>query len=251
MNSATAAKIWVPYCGAAPLPADWLSRWNLDPLLLSGMIAAAAGWFYWIGRTEPDRRKWLAAALALLFVLFVSPFCALTSALFSARVVHHVLLTTAVAPLIVLSIPAQRLRIVGGIAFWTAAHALVFWFWHSPAAYAAALSSDAVYWLMQSTLAVSAFGFWWAVRRAAAPSAVAALLATMVQMGVLGALITFAGAAIYAPHFGTTLAWGHEPLADQQLAGLIMWAPAAAAYLAAALAIAGRWLAREAGPATG
>ncbi len=64
-------------------------------------------------------------------------------------------------------------------------------------------------------------------------------------MGLLGALITFAARPLYAPHFLTTLAWGLEPLEDQQLAGLIMWAPAAGFYLAAALFIAGRWLSRE------
>jgi putative membrane protein len=32
------------------------------------------------------------------------------------------------------------------------------------------------------------------------------------------------------------------PLADQQLAGLIMWIPASAAYLIAALLIVRRWL---------
>src|SRR3546814_6120722 len=25
---------WIPYCGAAPLPGDWLARWNGDPWLL-------------------------------------------------------------------------------------------------------------------------------------------------------------------------------------------------------------------------
>jgi len=35
-------------------------------------------------------------------------------------------------------------------------------------------------------------------------------------------------------------------LEDQQLAGLIMWAPGAGVYLAAALALIGRWLGREA-----
>jgi putative membrane protein len=54
-------------------------------------------------------------------------------------------------------------------------------------------------------------------------------------MGALGALITFAGEPLYAPHFATTLAWGLTPLEDQQAGGLIMWAPAAGAYLAAAL----------------
>ena len=41
------------------------------------------------------------------------------------------------------------------------------------------------------------------------------------------------------------MAWDLTPLEDQQLAGLIMWAPAAAIYLVAALLIAGRWLRQE------
>ena len=81
--------------------------------------------------------------------------------------------------------------------------------------------------------------------RASPLAAIAALLATMVQMGVLGALITFAPSALYAPHWSTTAAWGLAPLEDQQLAGLVMWAPAAAAYLLAALAVGWRAIGRQ------
>ncbi|MGS0132350.1 cytochrome c oxidase assembly protein, partial [Escherichia coli] len=65
---------------------------------------------------------------------------------------------------------------------------------------------------------------------------------TMVQMGMLGALLVFAGSAVYGPHLATTAAWGLTPLADQQLAGLIMWAPAAGIYLVAALVQVARWI---------
>ena len=66
------------------------------------------------------------------------------------------------------------------------------------------------------------------------------------EMGLLGALLTFSQNAIYAPHALTTAAWGLSPLEDQQLAGLIMWAPGALAYLAAALARLYRLLEGEA-----
>jgi putative membrane protein len=121
----------------------------------------------------------------------------------------------------------------------------VLWAWHYPPLYAAALSNDAVYWAMQGSLLATATGFWVALRRASVATVVAALLATMVQMGLLGALITFAGEPLYAPHLLTTAAWGLTPLEDQQLGGLIMWAPAAAVYLVAALLVAGRWLRDE------
>ena len=43
----------------------------------------------------------------------------------------------------------------------------------------------------------------------------------------------------------TALEWGLTPLEDQQLAGLIMWVPAGLVYAAAALALAGIWVARS------
>jgi putative membrane protein len=140
-------------------------------------------------------------------------------------------------------------RIPGGVAPWAAAHAVAFWLWHTPPAYAAALSSDALFWAMQISLILTAIGLWSAVRRAAMPVAIMGLLATMVQMGLLGALLTFAGHAHYAPHFTSTLAWGIAPVEDQQLAGLMLWAPGSALYLFAALAIGWRALAPAPRPA--
>lgn len=236
---------WHPYCGVAPEPGELLARWNFDPLLLAAVAAMAVAWQLRVGRAHPLQARAFYPALALILVLFVSPFCALTSALFSARVVHHVLLAALLAPLLVLAFPRSMLPRAGPLAAWTGVQALVFWAWHAPPFYSAALSSHAAYWLMQLTILGSALGFWSAVRRAPAPSAVAALLATMVQMGLLGALITFAAAPLYAPHLATTQPWGLSALEDQQLAGLVMWAPAAAVYLAAALAIASRWLKAE------
>lgn len=235
---------WSPYCGPAPLPDEMLGRWNLDPFLLAGLATIVLGWLI-AGRDNSERKALFAAAFAITFVLFVSPFCALTSALFSARVVHHVVLTGILAPVFVFSFPRKRIRSLGPLAGWTIAQAIVFWLWHAPGAYEAALANNAVYWLMQGTLLGSSLAFWSALRRASLPAAIGALLITVVQMGLLGALITFARSPLYAPHFLTTEVWGLSPLQDQQLAGLIMWAPAAGLYLAAALALASRWLKSE------
>jgi len=142
-------------------------------------------------------------------------------------------------------VPERRSRLPGSLALWTGLQAAAFWFWHAPGPYSQALSSDLIYWVMQLTILGTAVGFWAALRHASGPSSIAALLVSTVQMGLLGALITFAGAPFYAPHFLTTEAWGLTPLEDQQLAGLIMWAPSAALYLAAALIVAQRWFARE------
>jgi putative membrane protein len=186
----TASSLWIPYCGAAPLPAELLARWNMDPFLFAFLTTLAAlalprtrGW--------PSRRRvTLSAAFALIVFLYVSPFCALASALFSARVAHHLLLVLAAAPLLATTIPEERLPGTRSLAAWTAVQAAIFWLWHAPPAYSAALSHDAVFWQMQATLLASAAGFWAALRSAPAPAAAAALLATTVQMGVLGALIS-------------------------------------------------------------
>ena len=226
--------IWTPYCGVAPQAGDW--RWNLDPLLLVILIGAAVVIAL---RLEGRRRLFGLAAMSVLAVSFVSPLCALSSALFSARTIHHVLLVGVAAPLLAWTAPKSSGR---GLIVATVVQAVLLWAWHAPGLYAAALSNDGIYWLMQISLLASAVWFWTKVRTASAPAAVAALLAAMLAMGLLGAVLTFAGQAVYAPHFYTTLAWGMTPLEDQQAAGLIMWAPASALYLFAALALLGRLL---------
>lgn len=218
---------WVPYCGAGSTPADFWSRWNFDLAVLAVLVASVL-LLCWRRET---RRPWLAVAVTLLIISFVSPLCALSSALFSARTVHHLILVAGAAPALALALR----RPVGGLALATAVQTVVFWIWHAPGAYAAALSNDGVYWLMQLSLLGSAVWFWCAVRAASAPAAVAALVLTTVQMGLLGALIAFAGQPLYAPHLLTTGAWGLTPLEDQQIAGLTMWAPALGLYLAVAL----------------
>lgn len=229
-------RVWLPYCGAAPVPADLWTRWNLDPKAL--VILAVLGGLLMLA--SEGRRSRAGAAVLALVVIFVTPLCALSSALFAARTVHHVLLVAVVAPLIAWTLPRPALP--AHLAVWTGGFVLAFWVWHAPAAYAWAMSSDLAYALMQVSLLATATGAWRAARAARPTSAVGALLATMVLMGLLGAILTFAPRALYAPHALTTTAWGLTPLADQQIAGLIMWIPAAGVYLAAALSILARIL---------
>ena len=235
---------WIPYCGAAPAPEQLLARWNFDPVLIALLLGGATAWLL-VARPRGTERRSFFAATAVLLVLFVSPFCALTSALFSARAVHHLALTALAAPLLAMAWPA-RLRTPGGsAALWAGVHAVTFWFWHAPDIYVWALSNDGAYWLMQVSLLLTALALWQHVRRASPPIGLAALLATMVQMGLLGALLTFGQTPLYAPHFASAPAWGLTPLEDQTLAGLIMWAPGAGVYLIAALALLARWFDRE------
>lgn len=230
---------WTPYCGAGPGPAELWTRWNLDPWLLSGLTMLGLALILTTGGRQ---RPLIVAAWMVLAVGFVSPLCALSSALFAARTVHHVLLAAIAAPLLAWALPPATWSRRASILLAPPVFAIMFWAWHAPAAYGWALSNDLAYWLMQVTVLGSAVALWRGVRAAAPPTAVAMLLGTMVQMGLLGALLVFMPRAIYPPHALTTAVWDLTPLADQQIAGLIMWAPASAIYLGAALVILGRWL---------
>ena len=238
---------WIPYCGEAPGPEVWLSRWNFDPVLGSGLLLLALALLRLPVSQDLTAQRLLSlrTAWALTFVLYVSPLCALSSAFFTVRVIHHIALVLVMAPLLVIGLEPWLRRLP--ISLWssTAIAAAIFWTWHAPAPYAAALSSVSIYALMQFTLLSSAIFFWIAIRISDPPAAMGAILVTTVLMGLLGALITFAGRPLYAPHFASTLSWGVSPLEDQQLAGITMWAPGSIAYLTAAMWIGWRWMSAE------
>lgn len=234
------------YCGPPPDPAALIGRWNDDPVLLAAMALIAGAQLYWL---RPDsRQQWRCFALGwgALGLAFVSPLCAASAALFSARVVHHLVLVAIAAPLLARAIRLPVRLPLSAVAF---AHMAIFWFWHAPPAYATAFGSVWVYWLMQLSLLASAALFWLKWRAATQGQAVSAaltLVAVASAMALLGAIITFAPAALYSPHATTTLAWHLTPLEDQQLAGLIMWVPGALPYALALIMLARktapRWL---------
>ena len=90
--------------------------------------------------------------------------------------------------------------------------------------------------------------FWWTVVHPGGQAAAAygtssvAVFTMALQGGLLGALMTFARVPWYPAYGSTALAWGISPLQDQQLAGMVMWAPAGLIYLAATLALLSAWL---------
>lgn len=222
------------YCGAAASPADLWLRWNFDV----GAMMALVGLAIWAGRSRPG-----AAGIAVLAFAFLSPLCALSVGLFSARVVHHVLLVAVAAPLLALSRPAATPKAVG-LPFLVFSAAL--WMWHGPAPYDAALMHKAIYWVMQASLFGSAFLFWRAAFSQPGGTGALWVFLAYLSMGLLGAILTLAPYAVYATHATSPLLWGFSPLADQQLGGLIMWMPAGLAF-----AVWGGMLSRRAWRAMG
>ncbi|MGE0795120.1 MAG: cytochrome c oxidase assembly protein, partial [Acidimicrobiia bacterium] len=212
----------------------------------------------------------------------VSPLDALAGDLASAHMVQHVLLVVVAAPLLVLSAPialliggsppalrswlrrahraARRSPVLEqlrrpGVAWFL--HAGTLWFWHAAVPYGGALEHDAIHAGEHATFLVTALFFWSSVLRAGAARRVsegyaALLVFTMAMQGVfLGALLTFASSAWYDGYRETTAAWGLDPVADQQLAGVIMWVPAGFVYVAAGIALVARWSRVTGGAGTG
>ncbi|MEC3948142.1 cytochrome c oxidase assembly protein [Sphingobium sp. HWE2-09] len=225
------------YCGPPPLPDAAMAAWNFDPILLVGLTISA---LFALRSASP---RLALAGVAVLAVAFVSPLCAISAALFMARAVHHILIVAIAAPLFALAFPSRRTAMIGP-AFVAATGLL--WAWHIPSLYDAALADARIYWLMQASLLGSAIWFWRSLFAAPVMPAALGAIAAMAQMGMLGALLTFAPAPLYAAHAGKTMAWGLPQLVDQQLAGLIMWVPGIIPYAIALALIARRGWARAA-----
>lgn len=214
------------YCGPPSIPADLWSRWNVEPVLLTGLIAVALLGSYCLRDASKSRRMAFLSAWLIACFLFVSPLCALTVSLFSARVSHHVLLTMVVAPLLASALP-KHLGRGRNLLLPVALSTIALWLWHSPDLYTAAFTHPLMYWSMQFSLLGCFTWLWLGLLHTEAPmSAALAALSSAIQMGMLGALLVFAHDPLYLPHFATTQAFGLSSLDDQQLGGLIMWVPA-------------------------
>ncbi len=236
----------VPYCGIPPVPADLIHRFNLDPILVFVLAVLSLGHVLTIPRGAgrlPAATGWTIAVVA-----FVSPLCALSVSLFSARVAQHMILVLLAAPLIAVSAPPLE-RDHGRASLWLSAVGFLaaLWFWHMPAPYDATFRSTPVYWLMHATLFGSAILLWrellvHSTRRTIETLSVGAL--TSMQMGLLGAVLTFAAHPLFLWHLTTTQVWGLSPLRDQQLGGTLMWVPGIVLFLFAALRSLNRlWMA--------
>jgi putative membrane protein len=126
-------------------------------------------------------------------------------------------------------------------------HGLALWVWHAPWLFDAALEREWLHRLEHASFFGTALLFWRSILGVRsghrAGPALGASFATLIHGGLLGALITTAPYPLYAWYRGRTELWGLSRLADQQLAGVLMWAPMGMIYLAACLYLAHRLIA--------
>ncbi len=259
--------VWA-HTGAPPAPHDVWGAWSFDPLVVAGLLAAA--WLYRRGSRDPVAARWYYGGLAAVALALLSPLDAMAGALVSGHMCQHVVLILVAAPMLVAGRPLEpmwrglphawrkrvgarrlalgltpaRLRRARLPALVWLAHVAAVWGWHAAGPYQAALRSDLLHGLQHASFLATAVAFWAVVAAARRAPGVGMmyLFTAALQSTVLAALLTFAGSPWYPAYAESARAWGLDPLADQQLAGVLMWVPGGFAYLAAGLALLAGWL---------
>jgi putative membrane protein len=218
-----------------------------------------------------------AAALGWLCLLLATvwPLDRLGEWSLAAHMAQHLLLMAFVPPLLLVALPpamalhalpsrwqrpaGRAMRplndpsLLGSSAALTVATALqtaVMWGWHWPPLMQLALVDDLVHYAMHASFLAAGLLFWWSLLLSLrapgsgfAPGA-AAIVVAMMQMGLMGALLTFAPRVLYPFYVGRVEQLGISAFEDQQLAGLLMWVPASVPYLVGGLWLLHRWLAQ-------
>lgn len=246
----------------APLSAhDALTAWTADPVIIGGLAAFAV--IYARGRAGRRQSLWFVLGWTTLALALLSPLHAFSEVLFSVHMLQHTLLICVAAPLLAAAQPGlalvraaprawrrkvaavqQALHISPLAAF--LAHGAAIWVWHVPSFYGATLSSNFMHALQHISFIATAIIFWMAIldvrtRRVSYGSGILYVFGTAVHTTMLGALITLAPSVIYVQYLGAEQ-FGLSALTDQQLAGLIMWVPAALLYTGSALVLLLSWL---------
>lgn len=267
------------HTGQPLAPHDLWGSWNADPVLSAGLVLTL--WAYRRGHAASPGRtvdgwrpRCFAGALVAIAIALVSPLDAMSSSLASAHMIQHVLLLLVAAPLLALSAPTATLlrgspgpvrrrnarwrRRLGltrtnlsplrdPVTVWVL-HVATLWFWHAARPYDAALDSQPLHIVEHVTFLATGVLFWRVVVGTRAAGRVSngfgvLLVFTMALQSIfLSALLTFARTPWYSHYATTTTPWRLEQLADQQLAGAIMWIPAGLVYIGAALALLVAWV---------
>jgi putative membrane protein len=184
----------------------------------------------------------------------------------SAHMTQHLLMTLVAPPLWLLGTPAWLLRPLTRVpgldragrlltrpAVALSASSAALTVWHLPRFYEAALRAAPVHALEHLTLVGTAVLFWWPVAgplpewpRPAPPARLLYLFLATVPMTAAAAPITLADGLLYPSYAAPPAPWPLAPLADQELAGTLMWMGGMVGYLVAGTIVFFRWAGGEA-----
>lgn len=225
----------------------------------------------WLRLRRHDSQRWsglrLAAflgGLGAVYLALASPIEVFADLLLSVHMVQHMLLMMVAPPLVWLGNPLLPLlrglpRVIrSGVAlpilraplardvFHALAHPLVawpifagaVWIWHAPPSYQLALAEPTWHVIEHATFLAASLLFWYPVVQPY-PSrphwsrwlVLPYLVFADVQNTVLSAWLSFAAEPIYRHYTEVPGIGGWTPLADQQLAGVLMWVPGSVAFL--------------------
>jgi cytochrome c oxidase assembly factor CtaG len=184
----------------------------------------------------------IAALLAGLMVIGgVLALDAMGQRLFAAHMSQHLLLIALAAPLLVLGGLEVRLTPAWAWSLFVG----VFLFWHWPAAFQWAAGAPATRLLELASILFSALLFWSGALGVGPLQDGARALYVMTAAIVTdlpGVVMLFAPRAICVMPGEDAARFGLTPLADQQLAGLLMWVPANLAFFGIATFLFARWI---------
>jgi putative membrane protein len=249
-----------------------------DVALLAAVVPAALIYYLGLRRRVGGRRArvdalFFAAGLGALVVALASPLAALDAELFWAHMVQHVLILAVAPPLILLGRPWSTISRVLPVAvrrktaravvhrsWMTPAFALALFCgvmvtWHVPVLYDATLRSSAVHVLEHALFLAAGLLFWSQLidsppfRSPLDPAKRAVWAALAMAVGsAVGLALALASAPLYAGYSNLpSRPGGISALADQHLAGGIMWVVGSIPFAAAFIVFVYRWL-DETGP---
>jgi len=243
-------------------------RWERDPPFVAAIVVAELVYLVlWarggIGsrrpRLTPRRLAAFTAAMAVMAIALLSPIAVNGERLLSMHMVEHDLLIWVVAPLVLVGVApmldrAERfpaiVRNAGGhltrpLVAWVTSTILL-WVWHAPLAYEWTLADETVHHIEHLSFLGAYLLYWWPLIGSSREmdslrtngARVAYLVAGMMQSALLGALITFHQSVLYTAYLHVPGVTPASALADQRLAGALMWFPGAIVFtVAAALVI--------------
>ncbi len=217
---------------------------------------------------QPTRALAMAGAVLVAQVCLASPLADLSHHLVSAHMTQHILLMLIAAPLFVWARPKAyllgvlpprmrmhasqlgdrvgRLQFIDSLtkpAFRWVLFCGVIYLWHVPPVYRCAMNGALRHGLMNLSFLGAALLFWSVIlepvarRRLDYASCALYVFSAALVTGFPGALIAFARQPLYLDEFHGAMPFGLTALADQQLAGLIMWIPMDLILFAVALAL--------------
>ncbi len=229
--------------------------WEMQPAALALCLGLCAA-YAWLVRLRFTARGWAwAAGILTIFLALDSPLNGLAEHyLFSAHMAQHIVLVLVAPALLWTGMPAGT----GGrwrapLPSWAAGIGVMA-FWHIPGPFHAAMSHGTVHALEIATLLSAGVLYWRPIlapvreaRLEPVPQAAAYLFTSCLACTSIGIVITFAPAPLY-PGFSPAVrdAWGISLPFDQQIGGILMWAPCCLVYLTAIMAMFARWYAEDA-----